>query len=417
MSYEYFIGLRYLLSKKSNKLISVITLISILGVTLGVMALIVVVSVVSGFENYFQERILGNNSHLVVHMAGKSIKDYRDIAKKILAVKGVKGVTPLIYNEVLVSNSSNQAAGVVIYGVDPETFGSASTIPKKLQSGDIKLLSHTEDGKERRGQSLPGLLVGRELAENELFLFPSSTVTIISPYGELSPFGMGPKMRKFEVVGVFQTGLYEYDSKYIYTDIKTLQDFFMMGDEVSSLQVSIDNLKDTENLQKKISAVLGEGFYVRTWKELNRDIFAAFKLEKTTFFIVLAMIVLVASFNIIGTLNMTVMEKGKEISIIKSLGATSKGIMKIFMTVGSMIGVVGTVLGLGLGYIVCILLRDYVKFPLNANVYQLSELPVKMHWLDFLIVAICALAISFLATVYPSLKASKLDPCEGIRYE
>ena len=417
MSYEYFIGYRYLLSKKSSKLISVITVISILGVVLGVMALTVVVSVVSGFEDYFQERILGNNAHIVVHKLGEDIKDYKPLIDKISKVKGVKGVTPVLYQEVLISNSSSKAQGAVIYGIDPVTLGSASNIPKILKSGKIDDLLYTETKRPRRGNVLPGLIVGKELAENDLFLFPGSTVTIISPFGELSPFGMGPKMRKFEVVGVFETGLYEFDSKYIYTDLKTMQDFLMTGDQVSTLQISINDLSETDLCAQRISASIDNGYMVRTWMELNRDIFSAFKLEKTTFFIVLTMIILVASFNIVGTLNMTVMEKGKEIAIIKSLGATRGGIARIFMTVGCLIGTVGTIIGVVSGYLVCLLLRDYIKFPLNANVYQLSSLPVKIQLQDFIIVSICALGISFLATIYPSIKASQLDPCEGIRYE
>lgn len=410
MSYEFFIGARYLMSRKHNALLSVITVISILGVAVGVMALTVVLSVVSGFEQDFQKKILGNNSPLILFKISGPIQEYSELVKKIEAVQGVKAASPFVYKEVLLHSEMGRSAGVIVYGIDPDKIGLVTSLSKDVTSGELEGLKKRENG-------LPGILVGYELAENNLNLYPGATVDVVSPAGELTPFGFGPKVRRFFVAGVFKSGLYEYDSKSSYVSLENAQRFFGQGNEVNGLQINVTDLSQARQVAKNIQQAIGDDYYIRHWMELNEDLFKAFKLEKTTFFIVLTMIVLVASFNIIGTLTLMVLTKGREIAILKALGATHRSISKIFMVSGTLIGTLGMMLGLFLGYVMCVALKEYIQFPLNADVYQLDKLPVQMHASEFALVGISALAISFFATLYPALRAASLDPAEGLRYE
>lgn len=410
MPYEFWIGLRYLLSRKSNAVLSIVTVISIIGVALGVTALSVVLSVVSGFEEDFQRKILGNNSPLIVFKSSGPIKNSADLVPKIESIEGVSAASPFLYNEVLLHSDSGRSAGVVVYGIDPGKVGKVTSLERDIVSGKLSRLSALKG-------ELPGIAVGRELAENHLYLFPGATVDILSPGGELTPFGFGPKVRRFEVGAVFKSGLYEYDAKSCYIDFEEAQRFFGRPNEASGIQVNVKKLEEARKVASRLQAVMGDRYYIRHWMELNEDLFKAFKLEKTTFFIVLTMIVLVASFNIVGTLTLLVLTKGKEIAILKAMGATRMAVAKIFMAAGTLIGFIGMVSGLGLGYLTCVALKEYIRFPLNADVYQIDTLPVRMHVTEFALVGVSALLISFLATLYPALSAARLDPAEGLRYE
>jgi lipoprotein-releasing system permease protein len=410
LKYEFLIGFRYLLSRKHNALLSVITVISIAGVALGVTALTVVLSVVSGFEQDFQKKILGNNAPLILFQSTGPIRKYDEVLKKIGEVPGVKAASPFLYSEVLLHSESGRSAGIVLYGIDPGRIGDVTSLGKDLVSGKLSDLGP-------RSGELPGIIVGRELAENNLFLMPGTTVDVVSPTGELTPFGFGPKVRRFEVAGVFKSGLYEYDAKSAYISLDDAQRFFDRKGEASGIQINVDELKNAWTVARKIQAHVGPQFYVRHWMELNEDLFKAFKLEKTTFFVVLTMIILVASFNIVGTLTLLVMTKGKEIAILKAMGATRRSVARIFMVSGTIIGAIGMLAGLFGGYVLCIVLKQYIRFPLNADVYQVDTLPVRMMPLEFALVGVSALIISFFATLYPSLRAARLDPAEGLRYE
>jgi lipoprotein-releasing system permease protein len=409
-NYEFFIGFRYLLSRKHNALLSVITVISVIGVALGTTALTVVLSVVSGFEQDFQRKILGNNAPLILFKAAGPIRNAEEVIQKVEQVEGVKAASPFLYSEVLLHGQSGRSAGVVLYGIDPKKIGDVTSLGRDMTDGKLDDLNAKED-------HLPGIVVGQALAQNNLYLFPGSTVDVVSPAGELTPFGFGPKVRRFEVRGVFKSGLYEYDAKSSYIALADAQRFFGRVGEVSGVQINVDVLDKAKSVGQRIQAALGSDYYVRHWLELNEDLFKAFKLEKTTFFIVLTMIILVASFNIVGTLTLLVMTKGKEIAILKAMGGTKRSVARIFMTSGTLIGAIGTIIGLALGYLLCILLKNYIRFPLNADVYQVDTLPVRMQPHEFVIVGFCALLISFLATLYPSLRAARLDPAEGLRYE
>ncbi len=410
MFYEFFIGFRYLLSRKHNALLSMITVISMGGVALGVTALTVVLSVVSGFEEDFQKKILGNNSPLILFKLSGSMTHYKELVETLEKIDFVKAASPFLYSEVLLHSDSGRSAGVVIYGIDPDKISQVTSLSRDMTDGELSKLN-------RRKGELPGIVVGYQIAEHNLYLFPGATVDIVSPSGELTPFGFGPKVRRFEVVGIFKSGLYEYDAKSSYINLEDAQRFFGRPSEVSGIQINVKELSKAREVAKNIQATLGQGYYVRHWMELNEDLFNAFKLEKTTFFVVLTMIVLVASFNIVGTLTLLVLTKGREISILKAMGATKGSIAKIFMVSGTLIGLCGIFVGVGLGYSLCVLLKKYIRFPLNADVYQIDTLPVQMHMGEFLLVGFCALAISFLATLYPALRAASLDPVEGLRYE
>lgn len=409
MNFETFIGLRYLLSKKKHHLLSLITLISIAGVTVGVMALTVVLSVVSGFEQDFQKKIMGNTAPLILFKSDGAIRETKELTEKIKSVEGVTATSPFIYSEVLAQAESGKSAGIVIYGVEPTEVTQVTSLGDDMVEGKMEDLNENEP--------YPSMVIGQELAQHGLFLFKGSTVDLISPFGEVTPFGYGPKVRRFRVAGVFKSGLYEYDSKSAYMRLDQAQKFFGREGEVAGIQINVKKIDDARNVAKRIQEKVGSDYYLRHWLELNEDLFKAFKLEKTTFFIVLTMIILVASFNIIGTLTLLVLTKGREISILKAMGASNSSIAKIFMTTGTFIGATGVFLGLVFGYVLCILLKYYIKFPLNADVYQLDTLPVRVNPVEFVIIGCSALLISFLATLYPAMKASKLEPSEGLRYE
>ncbi|MEZ4845758.1 MAG: FtsX-like permease family protein [Bdellovibrionota bacterium] len=409
MNFETFIGLRYLLSKKKHHLLSLITLISIAGVVVGVMALTVVLSVVSGFEQDFQKKILGNNAPLILLKADGSITETEELMNRIESVEGVTATSPFIYAEVLSQSEAGKSAGIVVYGIQPDRVQKVTSLGTDMVEGKVEDLNVDGD--------YPSIIVGKELAEQGLYTYKGSTIDLISPFGEVTPFGYGPKVLRFKVSGIFKSGLYEYDSKSAYIRMDQAQRFFGKEGQVAGIQINVDNIDKARQIGARVQEKVGSEYYVRHWLELNQDLFNAFKLEKTTFFIVLTMIILVASFNIIGTLTLLVLTKGKEISILKAMGASNFSIARIFMTTGTFIGGVGVFFGLIFGFGLCYLLKVYIKFPLNSDVYQLDTLPVKMDAIEFVIIGASALAISFLATLYPALKASRLDPSEGLRYE
>jgi lipoprotein-releasing system permease protein len=379
------------------------------GVSLGVMALVIVLSVMSGFVEDLKTKILGTNAHLVIMQHGSSMQDYKEIARKVQGIEGIVASTPFIFSQAMLTSDKN-VQGIILRGIDPDTAGRVINIQETLKKGSISSLKK----EELSGQ--PGILLGKELAQN-LGVLLDDTVVVVSPLGALSPMGGGPPMKKFRVSGLFDSGMYEYDTSLAYISLKSAQQFLAMGDTVSGVEVKVTDIYAVKKIAQKIHKELGFPFWTKDWMQMNKSLFAALKLERTVMFIILVLIVLVAAFGIVSSLIMVVMEKTKDIAILKSMGATGKSIMRIFILEGLIIGVVGTTVGLIAGYSLCILLAKYQFISLPSDIYYISHLPVKMNVIDFFLVALAAMGISFLATLYPSWQAARLDPAEALRYE
>jgi lipoprotein-releasing system permease protein len=405
--YQFLIAFRYFRSKKRHKGISLNTFISIAGVALGVMTLVTVLSVMSGFHEDLQEKILGVNADIVTLSFKGRITDYAGIRKKIKEIDGVVDAAPFIYGQVML-RSGDRASGVVVRGIDPVEGTGTIDILNNLKSGSVNGL--------REVMKVPGLILGRELMRN-LGLFVGDEIEMVSPVSEVGPLGMIPKMKKFRVAGFFEAGMYEYDSSLAFINIKEAQKFFNYGDSVTGIEVKTNDLYSAGKLSEEIELMLGPPYYARDWMQMNRNLFSALKLEKIVMFIILTLIILVASFNIISNLIMIVIEKAREIAIIRTMGATGKGIMSIFIIHGLIIGISGTVIGVTGGYILCQLLKTYKFISLPGDVYYLSYLPVKMNLFDFAVVPLSAILITLVATIYPSWQAARLDPVEPLRYE
>jgi len=422
MSYEFFISLRYLKAKRKQAFISLITWISIGGVAVGVTALIVVISVMSGMQEDLRNKILGTNSHVVVLNNEGGIKNNKEIIKKIEGVEHVISASPFIFNQVMLTSAHN-VSGIAVRGIDPDLEAKVTDLANRIKEGGLRFLKGQgsgvrgqELGVENSELQLEGIVIGKDLARN-LAVFMGDKVDMISPFGRVTPMGTVPKVEKFRVVGIFETGMYEYDSNLALISISAAQRFFNMGETVTGIEIKVDDIYIADSIADKIHHMLGFPYWTRDWMEMNKNLFSALKLEKVVMFVILTLIVLVAAFNIISTLIMVVMEKGKDIAILKSMGATNKSIMKIFMLEGIIIGVAGTIIGVIGGYLVCHLLETYHFIKLPSDVYYLDTLPVKMEGGDFLVVALAAITISFLATLYPSWNAARLNPVEAIRYE
>jgi len=410
MSFEFFIGGRYLRSRQKQAFISLITLLSIAGVTVGVMALIVVIAVMTGFESDLKSRILGVESHIVIMRHNVPFSDYRNIMENVENTDGVEAATPFINSQVIL-RSSLSLSGAVLRGIDPD---SADRVIKNLDKVSLKNLKETNQ-KKSTSITMPSIILGKELAEN-LGVMPGDPVYLISPRGMISPIGHIPTMKRFRVAGLFESGMYEYDRSLAYINIKDAQKILRMGNSVNGIEVRVNDIYNARNIAGRIVKELGFQYWARDWMQMNQNLFSALKLEKTVMFIILALIVLVAAFNIASTLIMMVMEKTKDIAILKAMGATNKSIRKIFVLKGIVIGSIGTIFGVCLGLILCTVLKYYQFIELPGDVYYITTLPVKLELLDVIMIASAAMAISFLATIYPARQASKLDPVEAIRY-
>ncbi len=424
LPYEFFIGLRYLKAKRRQKGISLTTLISILGVTVGVAALIATLAVMTGFKEELQAKILGANSHIVIDdRTREGLENVEPLIETVTKVPRVIAATPFIFKQVLLS-SDNGVFGVILRGVDPAREARVTKIGQNIVQGKLEYLAHTDQtppapSLTKKGVTLPGIIIGVELA-SRLESFLGDTLNVISPVGlenvgGARAMGMTPKIRKFKVVGIFDSGMYEYDSALAYITIPEAQKFFNLTGKVSGIEVKVSDTSAAPEIAQEIEHKLGFPYHARDWLKMNKSLFSALKLEKIVMFIILALIILVASFNIVSTLTMTVLEKGREIAILKAMGASRKSIMRIFMLEGVLIGSIGVILGLPLGLLICSVLVQFYKLP--TDVYYINHLPVRVLPFDLILVSVSALLIGFLATLYPSYQAAKLDPAEALRYE
>ena len=418
MSFEFFVGLRYLRAKQKQAFISINTLISITGVMLGVTAMVVVLAVMTGFSTDIKSKILGMNAHIRLMSRSGELKEDADMVKKIEAVHGVEAAAPFIHSQVMLRCGS-YVSGAVLKGIDPSRAGRVLDLERSLKGGALQAL----DGASRSeadtdAAAPPGIILGKELARL-VMVSPGEELYVVSPLsGGLTPMGgRVPRMKKFTVVGLFDSGMYDYDTSFAYVSIESAQQLLRLGDSIHGIEVRVDDIYHVSDISEAILQALGAGYCTQDWMQMNKNFFSALKLEKTVMFIILVLIILVAAFNIISTLIMMVMDKTKEIAILKSMGATGKSIMRIFMLDGLVIGVVGAVLGLMGGGLLCYLLKRYEFVKLPSDVYYLSTLPVRVQVLDVTLIALSAVAISFLATLYPSYQASRLDPATAIRYE
>ena len=406
------------------------TLISIGGVAIGVWALTVVLSVMSGFEADLKRKILGQNAHGMLLTYGQNeLTDWRATRDRVLAVPGVEGATPILYNEVMLSAGQN-LTGAIVKGVDVASVGTVTELPESIEEGKLAWLEepariplpgkgeHAEEARPpaRAGKVLPGIVVGRELAR-QLRVFVGDQVNVVSPFGNLGPAGPQPKSRPFRVAAIFHSGMFEYDSKFAYIELAEGQRFFGTGDAITAFELKVHDPDVARTVMGRVVFELGGWpFRARDWTELNRSLFSALQTEKVVMAVILGFIVLVATFTIVATLVMLVLEKRKEIGVLKSMGAGVPSVMKIFMAEGVTIGAVGTAFGLLLGYGTCLLV-DKVGIPLDPEVYYISNLPVVIDPSQFALVALAALALSYLATLYPATKAARLNPVDGLRSE
>lgn len=407
MSFEYFIGGRYLRTRKKQTFISLISMLSIVGVTVGVMTLIVVIAVMSGFESDLKSRILGIESHIVLRRQSGPFMDYRQVRAHVEKVDGVEAATPLVYSQVMLRSRSG-VSGAVLRGIDPD---SADPVIKKLDSSPLR----RAQGGRGSVDPEPGIILGRELAAG-LGVLTGDTIHLISPRGMISPIGHLPAMKRFSVAGTFATGVYDYDGAFAYIHLEDAQKILRLGDTVTAIEVRVGDIYGARRVAEAIIAGLDAPYRATDWMQTNRNLFSALKLEKAAMFVILTLIVLVAAFNIASTLIMMVMEKTKDIAILKTMGATNASVKKIFVAKGMAIGSIGTFLGLGLGLSLCAMLQRYKFVELPDDMYYITTLPVRVEALDVALIAAAAIAICFVATLYPAQQASKLNPIEAIRY-
>ncbi len=410
MSFEIFISRRYFGSKPKQAIITLITLFSVIGVAIGVTALIVVIAVMGGFESDLKSRIMSIEPHLVIKKTDKTLAGYAPIIRLAEKINGVRAVWPVVELQAML-RSDSRVAGAIIKGVDPQAISKGLNLEgmQALQAGVLRPLDTGDP------QTLPPIVLGRDLARS-LGLIKGDTLFVVSPRGTLTPVGFVPYMKRFVVADFFETGMYEYDGSLAFMNLSDAQVLNHMRSSISAVEIRLDDIFKASSIGETIVSELGPSYEFQDWGQLNKNLFSALKLEKTAMFITLTLIILVATFSIISALVMMVMEKTKDIAIFKTLGATGRRIKKIFVFQGMMVGIIGTTCGVLLGTLLCVLQDKYQLVRLPGDVYYITALPVDLKAMDVIIVAAAALIICFLATLYPAHQAARLDPVEAIRY-
>jgi lipoprotein-releasing system permease protein len=443
MRFEFFVAARYLRAKRRQAVVGVITAISVIGVAAGVASLIIALAITNGMRRDLQERLVGSTSHVdLMRVAGDGIKDWRPLLERFRNVPHVVAASPGLYGQVLISHGARSGGGL-IKGVIPADEKTVGDLLQSVVKGSAKELEPVDlaeadrkqtilpgetakDGPSRyRGapgssaasstQAVPPIVIGQDMAET-LGVKVGDGVLVTSPQGELTPLGLVPRYQRFEVVGIFKSGFYQYDSTYAFTRLVDAQKLFSEPDLISVISFKVDDMYHADRVGKAIEEVAGSGFQTTNWMEQNRELFRALALEQIVTFIILALIVCVAALNILIALTMMVMEKTRDIAVLMSFGVRADQVRRIFLMQGLLISVIGTVLGLILGYGLSWLGGHY-PFPLNAEVYSIDHLPFAPRVWHGVIVAAVSLVVSLIATLYPSGSAAKVLPAEALRYE
>ncbi len=411
--FERMVAWRYLRARRKETVISVIASISFLGIMLGVATLIIVMAVMNGFREELLTRILGINGHLILQPIDRPLDDYDAVAKRIDALKGVKMAIPLVEGQVLASGKVGAGTGALVRGIREADLKKIDLVAKDLKGGTLDNFS-----------TGGGVAIGSRMAEN-LGLSIGDTITLISPDGDVTPFGTTPRVKTYPVTAIFEIGMSEYDSTIIFMPFKEAQLYFNFDDRAQTIEIYLNNPDDVDAMRPKVETAAQRQLYLVDWRTRNETFFSALEVERNVMFMILTLIVLVAALNIISGLIMLVKDKGSDIAILRTMGATSGSIMRIFLMAGSAIGMAGTFAGVVLGIIVCLnveRIREFFSWVsgttlFNPELYFLSQLPARMDASETISVVLMALALSFLATLFPAWRAARLDPVEALRYE
>jgi lipoprotein-releasing system permease protein len=439
MRFEFFVATRYLRAKRRQAVIGVITGISIAGVAAGVASLVVALSINNGFRQDLQDRLLGSTSHInLLRIESDGIKDWRPLMNRLSKQPHVVATAPAVYEQVLISRGS-RARGAVLKGMIPAYERKVSDLLKSVNIGSADALEESpaafaaatpsEAGAattvqpvdslravQDRRAAMPPIILGKDMAEN-LGATVGSVVLVTSPQGELTPFGMVPKYNRFRVAGIFNSGFYDYDSSWAFARLSDTQRLFGIGDQVSVIEFKLDDIYQAGQVSQQLEKAAGPGFMATNWMEQNKAIFRALRLERLVTFITIGLIVFVAALNILIALTMMVMEKTRDIAVLMSMGTRKSQVRRVFIAQGVLIGLIGTAIGLILGYFLSWAGGHYHFLSLSPEVYSIDYVPFAPRALDGLLVAAIAVGISFIATVYPSWAAARILPAEALRYE
>jgi lipoprotein-releasing system permease protein len=418
MRFEFFIAARYLRAKRRQAVVGVITAISVIGVAAGVASLIIALAITNGMRRDLQERLVGSTSHVdLMRVAGDGIRDWRPLLERLRKVPHVVAAAPGLYGQVLISHGARSGGGLIkgVVPVDEKTVG--DLLQSVVQGSAAELEPQGSESASQRVSSAapPPIVIGQDLAAT-IGVKVGDGVLVTSPQGELTPLGLVPRYQRFQVVGIFKSGFYQYDSSYAFLRLLDAQKLFSEPDLISVISFKVDDLYHADRVGRAIEAAAGKGFQATNWMEQNRELFRALKLEQIVTFIVLALIVCVAALNILIALTMMVMEKTRDIAVLMSFGVNAEQVRRIFLLQGLLISVIGTVLGLILGYGLSWVGGHY-PFPLDAEVYSIDHLPFAPRLWHGVIVAVVSLGVSLIATLYPSGSAAKVLPAEALRYE
>ena len=414
MRYELFVGLRYLRARRSERFISLLTLISILGVMIAVVTLNVAIAVMTGFEEVFRDRLLGLHSHIELVKPASYLTGYEELAARLQKRDDVKTASPALTGQIILT-AGRRVTGVLVRGIDPDrSHVDLESYLQEGRPGDLK--TRTPVVVDGRRLELPGIIVGDRLAA-KLQVRKGETLQAVSPIGRPTSVGIIPRIKRFAVVGIFDSGMREYDSGLVFLDLADAQRFFGTGKVATSIEITVDEVGRAPDIAEKIQRAVDEKYLVEDWTRLWPNLFAALRLEKTVYFLVLLLMVLIAAFNIVSTLIMVVMEKRKDIAVLRSMGASRGGIRMIFLLKGWIIGVIGTLCGVVIGYALALSLQRYQFIELPEGVFPVTTVPVSISPLYFGLVALASLAICCLASIYPARQAAKLHPVDVIRYE